>query len=142
MSCVCPYDSAEFVQVSIEEVIKTLAEAFILVFLVMLLFLQNFRATLIPTLVIPIALLGTFLGLYLLDFTINQPTLFGVVLAIGIVADNARVVIENAERIMSAARLRPKDATGQAMGELRVAGAACRVGRRAGVWVRGLLTNQ
>src|SRR3546814_15578056 len=97
MSCVCPYDSAEFVQVSIEEVIKTLAEAFILVFLVMLLFLQNFRATLIPTLVIPIALLGTFLGLYLLDFTINQLTLFGVVLAIGFVVDDAIVVIENVE---------------------------------------------
>jgi len=113
-----PYDSSEFVQVSIEEVIKTLAEAFILVFLVMLLFLQNFRATLIPTLVIPIALLGTFLGLYLLDFTINQLTLFGVVLAIGIVVDDAIVVIENVERIMTEEGLSPKDATVKAMGQI------------------------
>ena len=96
-----PYDSSTFVAVSIKEVIKTLFEAIVLVFLVMLIFLQNFRATLIPTLVIPIALLGTFLGMYFIGFTINQLSLFGMVLAIGIVVDDAIVVIENVERIMT-----------------------------------------
>jgi len=113
-----PYDSSTFVQVSIEEVVKTLGEAFVLVFLVILLFLQNFRATLIPTLVIPIALLGTFLGLWIFDFTINQLTLFGLVLAIGIVVDDAIVVIENVERIMTEEKLSPKDATIKAMGQI------------------------
>src|SRR5690606_29332042 len=113
-----PYDSSDFVEISIKEVVKTLVEAFILVFLVILLFLQNFRATLIPTLVIPVALLGTFLGLYLLDFTVNQLTLFGVVLAIGIVVDDAIVVIENVERIMTEEGLSPKDATVKAMGQI------------------------
>ena len=113
-----PYDSSTFVQVSIKEVIKTLAEAFVLVFLVILLFLQNLRATLIPTLVIPIALLGTFLGLWLFGFTINQLTLFGVVLAIGIVVDDAIVVIENVERIMTEEQLSPKEATIKAMEQI------------------------
>ncbi|MDG6348020.1 multidrug efflux RND transporter permease subunit [Luteimonas sp. 8-5] len=113
-----PYDSSSFVEVSVEEVVKTLVEAFVLVFLVMLIFLQNFRATLIPALVIPIALLGTFLGLWLLDFTVNQLTLFGVVLAIGIVVDDAIVVIENVERIMTEEKLSPKDATIKAMGQI------------------------
>src|SRR5690606_412058 len=113
-----PYDSSSFVEVSVHEVVKTLVEAFILVFLVMLIFLQNFRATLIPALVIPIALLGTFLGLWLLDFTVNQLTLFGVVLAIGIVVDDAIVVIENVERIMTEEKLSPKDATIKAMGQI------------------------
>jgi len=113
-----PYDSSTFVQVSIVEVVKTLAEAFVLVFLVILLFLQNIRATLIPTLVIPIALLGTFLGLWMFDFTINQLTLFGVVLAIGIVVDDAIVVIENVERIMTEEKLSPKDATIKAMKQI------------------------
>ncbi|HRO28479.1 MAG TPA: efflux RND transporter permease subunit, partial [Luteimonas sp.] len=90
-----PFDSTTFVRVSINEVVKTLIEAVILVFLVMLLFLQNIRATLIPTLVIPVALLGTFLGLNLIGFTINQLTMFAMVLAIGIVVDDAIVVIEN-----------------------------------------------
>ncbi len=113
-----PYDSSTFVQVSIEEVVHTLVEAIILVFLVMLIFLQNFRATLIPTLVIPIALLGTFLGMYAIGFTINQLSLFGMVLAIGIVVDDAIVVIENVERIMSEEGLSPKDATIKAMGQI------------------------
>jgi len=113
-----PYDSSTFVQVSIKEVMKTLAEAFVLVFLVILIFLQNFRATLIPTLVIPIALLGTFLGLWLFGFTVNQLTLFGVVLAIGIVVDDAIVVIENVERIMTEEKLSPKEATLKAMGQI------------------------
>jgi len=113
-----PYDSSEFVRISIEEVVITLVEAVALVFLVMLVFLQNFRATLIPTLVIPVALLGTFLGMYMIGFTINQLTLFGMVLAIGIVVDDAIVVIENVERIMSEEGLSPEDATVKAMGQI------------------------
>ena len=113
-----PYDSTTFVKVSIKEVVKTLTEAIVLVFLVMLIFLQNFRATLIPTLVIPVALLGTFLGMLALDFTINQLTLFGMVLAIGIVVDDAIVVIENVERIMREEGLSPKEATRKAMGQI------------------------
>ncbi len=113
-----PYDSTAFVTISINEVVHTLIEAIILVFLVMLLFLQNIRATIIPTLVIPVALLGTFLGMLMLDFTINQLTLFGMVLAIGIVVDDAIVVIENVERIMTEERLSPKEATHKAMGQI------------------------
>ena len=113
-----PYDSTAFVHISIDEVVHTLVEAIILVFLVMLLFLQNIRATIIPTLVIPVALLGTFLGMLVLGFTINQLTLFGMVLAIGIVVDDAIVVIENVERIMTEENLSPKDATRKAMGQI------------------------
>ncbi|HEY5850015.1 MAG TPA: efflux RND transporter permease subunit [Lysobacter sp.] len=113
-----PYDSSTFVSVSIKEVIKTLGEAIVLVFLVMLIFLQNFRATLIPTLVIPIALLGTFLGMYFIGFTINQLSLFGMVLAIGIVVDDAIVVIENVERIMTEEGLSPKAATRKSMSQI------------------------
>src|SRR5690606_34224487 len=90
----------------------------VLVFLVMLVFLQNLRATLIPTLVIPVALMGTFLGMYLIGFTINQLSLFGMVLAIGIVVDDAIVVIENVERIMTEEGLSPKEATRKAMGQI------------------------
>ncbi|TAL72931.1 MAG: multidrug efflux RND transporter permease subunit [Rhodanobacter sp.] len=113
-----PYDSTTFVNISIDEVVRTLIEAVILVFLVMLLFLQNIRATIIPTLVIPVALLGTFLGMLVLGFTINQLTLFGMVLAIGIVVDDAIVVIENVERIMTEEGLSPKEATRKGMGEI------------------------
>jgi multidrug efflux pump len=113
-----PYDTTPFITKSIEEVITTLIEAVVLVFLVMLLFLQNLRATLIPTLVIPVALLGTFIGLSMLHFTLNQLTLFGMVLAIGIVVDDAIVVIENVERIMREERLEPKSATVKAMGQI------------------------
>ena len=113
-----PYDSTTFVTISINEVVHTLIEAIILVFLVMLLFLQNLRATIIPTLVIPVALLGTFLGMLVLGFSINQLTLFGMVLAIGIVVDDAIVVIENVERIMSEEHLDPHDATRKAMGQI------------------------
>ncbi|WP_313642192.1 multidrug efflux RND transporter permease subunit [Stenotrophomonas sp.] len=113
-----PYDSTTFVTISIEEVIHTLVEAIILVFLVMLIFLQNFRATIIPTLVIPVALLGTFMGMLAIGFTINQLTLFAMVLAIGIVVDDAIVVIENVERIMSEEKLDPKPATQKAMGQI------------------------
>jgi multidrug efflux pump len=113
-----PYDSTPFVKISIKEVIETLIAAIVLVFLVMLIFLQNFRATIIPTLVIPVALLGTFIGMLVLGFTINQLTLFGMVLAIGIVVDDAIVVIENVERIMSEDGLSPKEATRKAMAEI------------------------
>ena len=113
-----PYDTTTFVRASIQEVVKTLAEAIVLVFLVMLIFLQNFRATIIPTLVIPVALLGTFVGMMVIGFTINQLTLFGMVLAIGIVVDDAIVVIENVERIMSEEGLSPKEATRKAMGQI------------------------
>ncbi|TBR08704.1 MAG: efflux RND transporter permease subunit, partial [Lysobacter sp.] len=113
-----PYDSSDFVRISVDEVVKTLVEAMVLVFLVMLLFLQNLRATLIPTLVIPVALLGTFLGMKVLGFTINQLSLFGMVLAIGIVVDDAIVVIENVERIMTEEGLPPKQATRKAMAQI------------------------
>ncbi len=113
-----PYDTTPFITASIREVLITLAEAIALVFLVMLIFLQNLRATLIPTLVIPVALFGAFIGLSLLHFTINQLTLFGMVLAIGIVVDDAIVVIENVERIMTEERLDPKAATAKAMRQI------------------------
>ena len=103
-----PYDSTDFINISINEVVKTLIEAIILVFLVMLVFLQNLRATLIPTLVVPVALMGAFIGMYAFGFTINQLTLFGMVLAIGIVVDDAIVVIENVERIMREEKLPPR----------------------------------
>ena len=113
-----PYDSTPFITASITDVVRTLVEAIVLVFVVMLIFLQNIRATIIPTLVIPVALLGTFIGLSLLHFSINQLTLFGMVLAIGIVVDDAIVVIENVERIMSEEGLGPKEATRKAMGQI------------------------
>jgi multidrug efflux pump len=113
-----PYDSTPFIRISVEEVIVTLAEAMALVFLVMLLFLQNWRATLIPTIVVPIALAGACLGLWLLDFSINVLTLFGMVLAIGILVDDAIVVVENVERIMTEERLPPYEATVKAMTQI------------------------
>jgi multidrug efflux pump len=113
-----PYDTTPFITASIHEVLRTLVEAIVLVFLVMLIFLQNLRATIIPTLVIPVALLGTFVGLALLHFSVNQLTLFGMVLAIGIVVDDAIVVIENVERIMTEERLEPHAATRKAMTQI------------------------
>ena len=113
-----PYDSTQFVKISIEEVVKTLIEAIVLVFLVMLMFLQDFRSTIIATLVIPVALMGGFLGMWAVGFTINQLSLFGMVLAIGIVVDDAIVVIENVERIMREEGLSPKDATKKAMQQI------------------------
>src|ERR1700754_4656523 len=113
-----PYDTTPFITASIADVVHTLAEAIILVFLVMLLFLQNFRATIIPTLVIPVALLGTFIGLSALHYTLNQLTLFGMVLAIGIVVDDAIVVIENVERIMTEDKTSPRTATIKAMKQI------------------------
>ena len=113
-----PYETTTFIKVSIEEVLHTLVEAVVLVFLVMLVFLQNFRATVIPTLVIPVALLGTFIGLVMFGYTINQLTMFALVLAIGIVVDDAIVVIENVERIMVEEKLPPKEATLKAMEQI------------------------
>jgi multidrug efflux pump len=113
-----PYDTTPFVRISITEVVITLFEAVALVVLVMLLFLQNLRATLIPTLVVPVALTGAFLGLYLFGFSINVLSLFGLVLAIGIVVDDAIVVVENVERIMREEGLSPKEATRKGMTQI------------------------
>ena len=113
-----PFDTTRFVNVSIHEVIKTFFEAMVLVVLVVFLFLQNARATLIPILAVPVSLIGTFAGMYLLGFSINLLTLFGMVLAIGIVVDDAIVVLENVERIMRTERLNPKDAAIKAMSEV------------------------
>ncbi|WP_399679208.1 efflux RND transporter permease subunit [Xenophilus sp.] len=113
-----PYDSSKFVGISIEQVTHTLLEAVALVFLVMFLFLQNWRYTLIPTLVVPIALLGTFATLLALGFSINVLTMFGMVLVIGIVVDDAIVVVENVERIMSEEGLPPLEATKKAMQQI------------------------
>ncbi|WP_319380543.1 multidrug efflux RND transporter permease subunit [Thiomicrorhabdus sp.] len=113
-----PYDTSEFVQISIDKVIYTLVEALILVILVVFLFLQNFRATLIPVLAIPVSIVGTFIGMYLLGFSINQLTLFGMILAIGIVVDDAIIVVENVERIMRSHHLSAREATLEAMREI------------------------
>jgi hydrophobe/amphiphile efflux-1 (HAE1) family protein len=106
-----PYDTTPFVKISIEEVVKTLIEAIVLVFLVMYLFLQNIRATLIPTIAVPVILLGTFAVLSLAGFSINTLTMFGMVLAIGLLVDDAIVVVENVERLMAEEGLSPKEAT-------------------------------
>ena len=115
---VIPYDTTPFVEISIEEVIKTLVEAIILVFLVMYLFLQNLRATLIPTLAVPVVLLGTFGVLSLMGFSINTLTMLAMVLAIGLLVDDAIVVVENVERIMEQEGLSPKEATRKSMDEI------------------------
>jgi multidrug efflux pump len=118
MSWTIPYDSSEFVKISIKQVSVTLLEAIALVFLVMYLFLQNFRYTIIPTIVVPVALLGTFGALLAMGFSINVLTMFGMVLVIGIVVDDAIVVVENVERIMSEEGLPPLEATRKAMGQI------------------------
>jgi hydrophobe/amphiphile efflux-1 (HAE1) family protein len=112
------YDTTRFVKVSIREVVKTLAEAMALVFLVVFLFLQNWRATLIPFAAVPVSLLGTFAGLFLLGYSINTLTLFGMVLSIGIVVDDAIVVLENVERIMREEKLSAREAAIKAMSEV------------------------
>ncbi len=118
MSWSIPYDSSRFVKISIEKVVVTLIEAVLLVFVVMFLFLQNWRYTVIPTIVVPIALLGTFATLLALGFSINVLTMFGMVLVIGIVVDDAIVVVENVERIMSEEGLPPREATHKAMRQI------------------------
>jgi multidrug efflux pump len=113
------YETTPFVKASIEDVVKTLFEAVLLVFLVMYLFLQNFRATLIPTIAVPVVLLGTFGVLYTFGYSINTLTMFAMVLAIGLLVDDAIVVVENVERIMSEEGLSPRDATRKSMGQIQ-----------------------
>jgi hydrophobe/amphiphile efflux-1 (HAE1) family protein len=113
-----PYDTTPFVTESIREVLKTLAEAMVLVFIVVYLFLQSWRATIIPTLAVPVSLIGTMAGLHLLGYSINTLTLFGMVLAIGIVVDDAIVVLENVERLMHEENMSPRDAAIEAMREV------------------------
>ena len=108
MKVVYPYDTTPFVRVAINEVVKTLFEAILLVFLVMYLFMGNMRATLIPTIAVPVVILGTFAVLGLFGFSINMLTMFAMVLAIGLLVDDAIVVVENVERIMSEEGLSPK----------------------------------
>ena len=113
-----PYDTTPFVKLSIEEVVKTLLEGIVLVFLVMYLFLQNLRATIIPTIAVPVVLLGTFAVMSLVGFSINTLSMFGLVLAIGLLVDDAIVVVENVERVMAEEGLSPKEATRKAMGQI------------------------
>ncbi|MFM7632227.1 MAG: efflux RND transporter permease subunit, partial [Betaproteobacteria bacterium] len=115
---VIPYDTSLFIKISIEEVVKTLIEAVILVFLVMLLFLQSLRYTIIPAIVVPVSLMGTFATMAAFGYSINVLTMFGMVLAIGILVDDAIVVVENVERIMSEEGLSPREATIKAMGQI------------------------
>lgn len=119
MKVVYPYDTTPFVKISIHEVIKTLFEAIVLVFLVMYLFLQNLRATLIPTIAVPVVLLGTFAILSAFGFSINTLTMFGMVLAIGLLVDDAIVVVENVERVMVVDKLPPKEATQKSMEQIQ-----------------------
>lgn len=113
-----PYNTTKFIEISIKEVVKTLMEAMVLVILVVFLFLQSWRATLIPAIAVPVSLIGTFAGLAALDFSINTLTLFGMVLAIGIVVDDAIIVVENVERHMTQGGLSSRDAVRQAMTEV------------------------
>jgi hydrophobe/amphiphile efflux-1 (HAE1) family protein len=118
MKVIYPYDTTPFVKVAINEVVWTLFEAILLVFLVMYVFLGNLRATLIPTLAVPVVILGTFAVLGLFGFSINMLTMFAMVLAIGLLVDDAIVVVENVERVMSEEGLPPKEATRKSMGEI------------------------
>ncbi|MDO6459946.1 efflux RND transporter permease subunit [Granulosicoccaceae sp. 1_MG-2023] len=118
LEVVIPYDTAPFVRISIEEVVHTLIEAIVLVFLVIYLFLGNLRATLIPTLAVPVVLLGTFGVLAAFGFSINTLTMFGLVLAIGLLVDDAIVVVENVERVMEEDGLSPREATRKSMGQI------------------------
>ncbi|WP_250499042.1 efflux RND transporter permease subunit [Caballeronia sp. GAWG1-5s-s] len=113
-----PYDTTPFVRLSIEDVVKTLIEGIVLVFLVMYLFLQNLRATLIPTIAVPVVLLGTFAIMAAVGFSINTLSMFGLVLAIGLLVDDAIVVVENVERVMAEEGLSPREATRKAMGQI------------------------
>lgn len=119
LTSVVPYDTTPFVSLSIEKVVNTLIEAVVLVFLVMYLFLQNFRATLIPTIAVPVVLLGTFAVLQTFGFSINTLTMFAMVLAIGLLVDDAIVVVENVERVMTEENLSPLEATRKSMDEIK-----------------------
>ena len=118
MQVVYPYDTTPFIKISIEEVLQTLVEAVCLVFIIMFLFLQNFRATLIPTIAVPVVLLGTMGVLSATGFSINTLTMFALVIVIGLLVDDAIVVVENVERIMSEEGLSPHDATIKSMGQI------------------------
>ena len=118
MKAIYPYDTTPFVKVAIQEVVKTLFEAIVLVFLVMYLFMGNLRATLIPTIAVPVVILGTFAVLGLFGFSINMLTMFAMVLAIGLLVDDAIVVVENVERIMSEDGLPPREATAKSMNQI------------------------
>src|SRR4029453_5467508 len=127
-----PWDTTPFVKVSLRQVIETLFEAMLLVFLVMFLFLQNIRATLIPTIAIPVVLLGTLAIMNLAGFSINTLTLFGMVLAIGLLVDDAIVVVENVERLIQEEGLSPKEAARKSMDEISGALVAIALGRAGG----------
>ncbi|MGP4849169.1 efflux RND transporter permease subunit, partial [Marinobacter sp. 1Y8] len=119
LASVVPYDTTPFVRLSIEQVVMTLIEAIVLVFIVMFIFLQNWRATIIPTLAVPVVLLGTFAVLYIAGFSINVLTMFAMVLSIGLLVDDAIVVVENVERLLAAdPHISITDATIQSMGEI------------------------
>ena len=118
LKAVYPFDTTPFVRISIIEVLKTLFEAIVLVFIVMYVFLQNFRATLIPTIAVPVVLLGTFGILSVAGFSINTLTMFGMVLAIGLLVDDAIVVVENVERVMEEEKLSPREAARKSMGQI------------------------
>ncbi|MBN9636900.1 MAG: efflux RND transporter permease subunit, partial [Achromobacter sp.] len=118
VAVVYPYDTTPFVRLSVEQVVHTLFEAVVLVFLVMFLFLQNLRATLVPTIAVPVVLLGTFAMMAAAGFTINTLTLFGMVLAIGLLVDDAIVVVENVERLITTEGLNPRDAARKSMDEI------------------------
>jgi multidrug efflux pump len=121
VKAVIPYDTTPFVRAALKEVVKTLFEAIALVVVVMFVFLQNVRATLIPTIAVPVVLLGTFASLYILGYSINMLTMFAMVLAIGLLVDDAIVVVENVERVMSEDGTDPKTATIKSMGEIQSA---------------------
>ena len=133
VSQIIPFDTTRFVESSITEVIKTLIEAAALVLLVVFVFLQNWRATLIPVIAVPVSLIGAFGGLLLFRFTINTLTLFAIVLATGIVVDDAIVVLENVERLMAERKLSPKQAAIESMREVTGAIVAIELGTVLGV---------
>ncbi len=118
MKVIYPYDTTPFTKVAIDEVVRTLFEAIVLVFLIMWLFMGNMRATLIPTIAVPVVLLGTFAVLALFGFSINMLTMFAMVLAIGLLVDDAIVVVENVERIMAEEGLPPREATARSMEQI------------------------
>ncbi|MBN1004411.1 efflux RND transporter permease subunit, partial [Pseudomonas aeruginosa] len=118
MTFTVPFDTAPFVKLSILKVVETFVEAMVLVFFVMLLFLHKIRCTLIPAIVAPVALLGTFTVMLLSGYSINILTMFGMILAIGIIVDDAIVVVENVERLMEDKKMSPQDATREAMREI------------------------
>ena len=139
LEVVYPLDTTPFVRTSIKEVVKTLFEAMVLVFLVMYLFLQNVRATLIPTIAVPVVLLGTFGVLAAFGFSINTLTMFGMALSIGLLVDDAIVVVENVERVMAEEGLSPREATRKSMDQITGALVAHRAGARRGVRADGVL---